>query len=186
MALYDAGKLSIKTLGKHYSITHVPGTNGGAFRLEDGTEYAFATIVDAMGQRALGAKDFPFKALVHGGNLQDALVPYASHDAALDDINSAMPGEADRIRVSEEGAYFKPGGVAVDAQLRLIGKDGGHSHIYCAALPYLLGTRPFSQGICNANQYGQIIADDLVARGQGAPDAWQHVNTDMRGCVLGR
>ena len=162
LALHEAGVLDVKATGSDYSLAKNEDGPGATLRLPDGHEHAFPLFIDAIGQKPLSAKHFPFNSLREQGFVQDATVAYDSRDVARQEHVARRPGEPERLHITAESAGYKPGGIAVDARLRLIGKDGVVPRITCAAIPFLLAQRPFIQGIGSANDLGQIVAQDIA------------------------
>jgi uncharacterized NAD(P)/FAD-binding protein YdhS len=134
LALHRAGKLDIIALGDDYRIdSYRPG--GGAELEVNGTRWNYPVFIEAIGQRPLAAKDFPFPSLLRQGVIHDA-VPNAT-------------GKVDR-------------GIAIDDQFHPISDKIPCDQLFCLSLPFILGRHPFHQGITSSHEMGVIVADQLA------------------------
>ncbi len=70
LALHDAGKLDVMAIGDKYSVNSCLPEGGAEVRFE-GRRRRFPFFIEAMGQKALPAKDFPFASLIRQGIIRD-------------------------------------------------------------------------------------------------------------------
>lgn len=132
LALHEAGKLEIKALGDQYRMHH--RSEGGVnIETDFGTEH-FPVFIEAMGQKALGAKSFPFPSLRAQGII---------HDADGSDGNTAR-------------------GIAIDDQFHPVSNKLPEGQLYCLSLPFILGRHPFHQGITSSHEMGLAVGDELA------------------------
>lgn len=135
LALHRAGKLDILAVGDDYRIdSHRP--EGGAVVHLGRDHLAFDAFIEATGQRALAAKDFPFPSLLKQGIVRDAA--------------SADPVKASR-------------GIVIDDQFHPISDDIPTDQLFCLSLPFLLGRHPFIQGITSSHEMGLVVGEELAA-----------------------
>ena len=133
LALHEAGRLNILAIGDDYRIdTHPPG--GGAVLRVAGERIAFPAFVEATGQRALPAKDFPFPSLRTQGFVRDTAA------------GGGKPGSR---------------GIVVDDAFHPVSDDAAARRIYCLSLPFLLGRHPFIQGITSSHEMGAVVGAEL-------------------------
>lgn len=134
LALHAAGVLEIESLGDHYSVdSHRP--EGGAVVIANGRARAFPVFIEAMGQRALGAVQFPFLSLLEQGIVRD--------EAAND--------EPEAVR-----------GIVVDDLFRPVAPRLPRDRLFCLSLPFLMGRHPFAQGITSSADMGGIVGRRLA------------------------
>lgn len=135
LALHEAGKLAIRAVGNEYRIdSHRP--EGGAVVQVDGERIAYLAFIEATGQRALAAKDFPFRSLLAQGIVRDTA--------------TAGPGKATR-------------GIAIDDEFHPVSDDIPNDQLFCLSLPFLLGRHPFIQGITSSHEIGSVVGAELAA-----------------------
>ncbi|NTJ44211.1 hypothetical protein G6L28_16550 [Agrobacterium larrymoorei] len=144
LALRNAGVLDILKLGEDYEI-ETRGLARGAALTSDGRVFHFDGFIEAIGQKALSADDFPFPSLVADGGIKKAHTPAAS-----------------TLNIDEESETpERLGGVDVDDVYR-IRAYGTPTSLYCAAIPYLLHKDPFIQGITSAAEIGETVAQAII------------------------
>ena len=133
LALHRAGKLDVIAIGDKYHIdSHRP--EGGACVQFDGKEKHFAVFIEAMGQKPLPAKDFPFSSLLRQGIIHD-------------------------VKASGAGVTR---GIAIDDQYHPISDDIPADQLFCLSLPFILGRHPFHQGITSSHEMGNVVAERLA------------------------
>lgn len=144
LALHRAGKLDVVAVGKDYRVdSHAPDT--GADLIRDGHRTHFPVFIEAMGQRALSARDFPFPSLRRQGVIRD--VGPASVDGPVR-------------------------GIAIDDEFHPISDDIPEDRLFCLSLPFLMGRHPFIQGITSAHDMGGVVGERLASALDGdAADA---------------
>lgn len=114
LALHRAGKLSVIAIGEKYRIdSH--GPESGAILQVDDESTRYPVFIDAMGQRALSAKDFPFPSLCDQGIVQDM--------------------------ATAEGAPAR--GIVIDDQYHPVASGIPDDQLFCLSLPFLMGRHPF-------------------------------------------
>jgi uncharacterized NAD(P)/FAD-binding protein YdhS len=135
LALHAAGKLDILAIGDKYRIDTYRA-EGGATVEYDGQVRSFDVFIEAMGQTALPAKDFPFPSLIRQGIIHDYV----------------------------EGGEKKPTrGIAIDDAFHPISDAIPADRLFCLSLPFILGRHPFHQGITSSHAMGTSVAEDLAA-----------------------
>ncbi|WP_159982055.1 MULTISPECIES: FAD/NAD(P)-binding protein [unclassified Novosphingobium] len=135
LALHRAGKLDVIAVGEDYTIdTHSP--RDGAILKQGTLETHFPVFIEATGQRALAAKDFPFPSLRDQGIVRD-------------------------VSAAAEGAPTR--GIAIDDQFHLVSAEVPIDQLFCLSLPFIMGRHPFVQGITSSYELGQIVAHELAA-----------------------
>lgn len=135
LALHRAGRLEVLAVGEDYTIDH-SGTYGGAVLKKDGLRTHFPVFVEAMGQRALTAKDFPFPSLYRQGIVRD---------------------------VSSDGRAKPSRGIAVDGEYHPVSDEIPEDQLFCLSLPFLMGRHPFVQGLTSAHGMGGVVAEKLAS-----------------------
>jgi len=134
LALHDAGKLDVMALGEDYSVdSHGPET--GAVLTKDGRRIHFPVFIEAMGQRALPAKEFPFPSLLDQGIVRDV-----------------APGERGPTR-----------GIVIDDQFHPVSDEIPDDQLFCLSLPFIMGKHPFIQGITSSHEMGLVVGPQLAA-----------------------
>ncbi|WP_271086148.1 FAD/NAD(P)-binding protein [Brevundimonas sp. NIBR11] len=134
LALHAAGKLEVLALGDDHAIdTHRP--EGGATVTLGRSTRHFPIFIEATGQRALSAIQFPFLSLLEQGIVRDQV----ANDAP------------DVVR-----------GIAVDALFRPVDAPLPMDRLFCLSLPFLMGRHPFAQGITSSHEMGGIVGRRLA------------------------
>ena len=135
LALHRAGKLDVKAVGDNHRIdSHRP--EGGATVLLDGVPRHYSVFIEAIGQRALTTKDFPFPSLLRQGVVRDA-------------VPTDSPGG--------------PRGILIDDEFHPVSQDIPADQLFCLSLPFILGRHPFIQGITSSHEMGQVVGEQLAA-----------------------
>lgn len=145
LALHKAGKLDILALGDNYHIDSYRA-EGGAKVEHEGQVHSFDVFIEAMGQKPLPAKEFPFPSLIRQGIIHDYV---------------------------ENGAKRPARGIAIDDAFHPMSEDIPHDRLFCLSLPFILGRHPFHQGITSSHDMGTSVAKELAAviNQDGAVDA---------------
>ncbi|MET0362451.1 MAG: FAD-dependent oxidoreductase, partial [Sphingobium sp.] len=140
LALHRAGKLDVVAIGEDYRVdSH--GPQSGADLITDGHRKHFPVFIEAMGQRALSARDFPFPSLRRQGVIHD---------------------------VAPESSDGPTRGIAIDDEFHPISDDIPEDRLFCLSLPFLMGRHPFIQGITSAHDMGRVVGERLVSAIHGA------------------
>lgn len=148
LALHRAGKLQILALGDdHHIDTHCP--EGGAMLTHGGRVRHFPTFIEATGQRALGAIQFPFLSLLEQGIIRDA--------------TSCDGSDTHR-------------GVMLDEVFQPVAEDLPADRLFCLSLPFLIGRHPFIQGITSSHEMGEIVGRQLALALQSRRSALEAFN----------
>lgn len=135
LALHRAGKLEVVAVGNDYHVdSHKP--DSGADLIRDGHRTHFPVFIEAMGQRALSAKDFPFPSLCRQGVIHD-VAPTLGEGPAR--------------------------GIAIDDAFHPVTDDIPEDRLFCLSLPFLMGRHPFIQGITSAHNMGCIVGAKLAS-----------------------
>lgn len=135
LALHDADKLGITALGERSRVdSH--GVQGGAVVHLGDESLRFPVFIEAMGQRALAAKDLPFPSLRRQGIIHDE----PSADAS------------------------KPSrGIAIDDSFHPVAEGVAKDLLFCLSVPFILGRHPFNQGITSSHEMGSVVGEALAA-----------------------
>lgn len=134
LALHRAGKLTVIAVGDDYWVnSHGPET--GAVLHLDGERRHFPVFIEATGQRALSAKDFPFPSLLDQGIVRDAAT-------------------------TERGPSR---GIVIDDQFHPVSDRIPEDQLFCLSLPFIMGRHPFIQGITSSHEMGQVVGPELAA-----------------------
>ncbi|WP_420143003.1 FAD/NAD(P)-binding protein [Sphingobium sp.] len=143
LALHRVGKLDVVAVGNDYRVdSHTPDT--GADLIRDGQRTRFPVFIEAMGQRALSATDFPFPSLRRQGVIRD--VAPASIDGPVR-------------------------GIAIDDEFHPVSEDIREDRLFCLSLPFLMGRHPFIQGITSAHEMGGRVGAKLAIAIEGTDAA---------------
>jgi hypothetical protein len=148
LALHKAGKLDVMRVGEVYSIDSHGAESGAVLRV-DGEAIHFPVFIEATGQRALAAKDFPFASLRDQGIVRDVTTSPAA------------------------GVSRGPSrGIVVDDQFHLISPNIPSDQLFCLSLPFIMGRHPFIQGITSSCEMGLVVGTELAAAlARERPDA---------------
>jgi hypothetical protein len=132
LALHHAGKLAVMAVGEKYRIDS-NGPHTGAIVHVGGEQTHYPVFIEAMGQRALSAKDFPFPSLREQGIVHDLTT--ASNAPAR--------------------------GIVIDDQYHPVSNDIPTDQLFCLSLPFLMGRHPFIQGITSSHEMG-VVGEELA------------------------
>lgn len=135
LALHDCEKLDIIGLGENYRIDTHDVASGATLKTENSILH-FPVFVEAMGQRALNAADFPFPTLRYQGIIRDA---------------------------ASEGTKGASRGISIDSQFHPLSDDMPCGQLFCLSLPYLMGRHPFIQGLTSAFEIGKVVGTQLAS-----------------------
>ncbi|WP_404479152.1 FAD/NAD(P)-binding protein [Novosphingobium sp. BL-52-GroH] len=135
LALHKAGKLDVMKVGENYRIDSHRAESGAVLHL-DGELVHFPVFIEATGQRALAAKDFPFASLRDQGIVRDVA--------------------ADQERGPARG-------IVLDDQFHPISPDIPDDQLFCLSLPFIMGRHPFIQGITSSCEMGRVVGAELAA-----------------------
>jgi uncharacterized NAD(P)/FAD-binding protein YdhS len=134
LALHRADRLSVISVGEEYRIdSH--GQERGALLYLDGEQTHYPVFIEATGQRALQAKDFPFPSLRDQGIVRD---------------------------VAEPGSKTPKRGIAIDDDFQPISDDIPDDQLFCLSLPFIMGRHPFVQGITSSHEMGLVVGEQLA------------------------
>ncbi|MEO6598261.1 MAG: FAD/NAD(P)-binding protein [Polyangiaceae bacterium] len=135
LALHNAGRLEIKALGERYRVDSHRDEGGAVVQL--GAERLhFPAFIEAVGQRPLPAKEFPFPSLLAQGIVRDESSPDPSKPAR---------------------------GIVIDDRFHPIADGVATDQLFCLSLPFILGRHPFSQGITSSHEMGAVVGAALAA-----------------------
>ena len=151
LALHDAGKLDILAVGDDYKVDSHRAEGGAVLHLGQ-ERIAFATFIEATGQRPLSAKDFPFPSLLEQGIVRDEASP-------------------DPVKASR--------GIVIDDQYHPISAAIPTDQLFCLSLPFILGRHPFIQGITSSHEMGLVVGAELAAAIDRTAGAGQTAANDV-------
>lgn len=134
LALHEAGKLDVMAVGEDYTIDSHAEETGAVLHL-DGETIHFPIFIEATGQRALAARDFPFASLRKQGIVRD---------------------------VATCSAHCPSRGIVVDDQFHPISPDIPNDQLFCLSLPFIMGRHPFIQGITSSCDMGKLVGAQLA------------------------
>lgn len=134
LALHKAGKLDILAIGDKYRINTYRAEGGAELQFEDKSRI-FPVFIEAMGQKALPAKEFPFPSLIRQGIIHDYVAP-------------------DKAGASR--------GIAIDEAFHPISQEIPTERLFCLSLPFILGRHPFHQGITSSHEMGLSVGQELA------------------------
>ena len=97
--------------------------------------FSFPVFIEATGQRALQARDFPFKSLLRQGIVRD--------------VDPSAQGGSSR-------------GIVIDDEFHPVADDIPVDQLFCLSLPFILGRHPFIQGITSSHEMGQVVGQQLA------------------------
>ncbi len=140
LALRAAGKLAIESLDGARIDLHQ--ATRGATLLRENARTHFPVFIEAIGQRLLTAKEFPFPSLRRQGIIQD------------------LPSEPGVKR-----------GIAIDGEFHPISAFESSDRLFCLSLPYLLGQHPFAQGITSSAEMAEVVAAAIESAESGEREA---------------
>lgn len=135
LALHEAGKLEIRALGERYRVDSHRAEGGAVVQIGSESLH-FPAFIEALGQRPLAAKEFPFPSLLAQGIVRDE--------------SSADPSKPARGIVIDDRFHPVADGVATDL-------------LFCLSLPFILGRHPFIQGITSSHEMGAVVGAALAA-----------------------
>jgi hypothetical protein len=135
LALHRAGKLDVIAIGDKYRIDSYRPEGGAVVEFGD-QRLEFPAFIEAMGQKALPAKEFPFPSLLRQGIIHDI--------------------------EGQKGAKA-PRGIAIDDEYHPISGDIPDDQLFCLSLPFILGRHPFHQGITSSHEMGERVGERLAA-----------------------
>ncbi len=170
MALHDAGKFEIKSVGSDSSISTNPRTPGASIRYQDeatGQEVnlSYQTFINCMGQKGMPASSFPFPSLTEQGVVNPAQLKFLSNSAARKEIESTRPGEPSSVHQKGNSFYLDAGSIAVDDFFRPIDALGQpNDNIHIVAPPYIAGTHPYYAGLPFCNEALEAVADCIYGK----------------------
>jgi uncharacterized NAD(P)/FAD-binding protein YdhS len=154
LALHDAGRLEVRSLGNDYDIRK-NDTMPGVTVIDSDDKIVYGAFIDATGQHPLSARDLPFPSL--HGIVKAALTPPTGASEEL------------------EGEGVRTGGLDLDDQFRPHVAGGLCNRLYCIAISFLLHKLPFIQGITSSSELGDIVSKaileelDTASTGSGMP-----------------
>jgi hypothetical protein len=164
LAIHQAGKVSIakgtvKVLenSQDPSHVHISRTDGeGVAKFE-----TYRMFIDCSGQKAVSIGEFPFRTLVQQGVVRAARMPFISEEVARQH-QSRFPKE---VMKTAEGAYqYLPGGLEIDNAFHVISLDGSpHPRVYDLTYAHLKGQQPFSPGLQQCSDTGEVLAKEMLS-----------------------
>lgn len=145
LALHEAGVLNVLAVGEDYTVDTQTPEYGAMVEL-DGRFIHYDVFIEATGQQALSAKDFPFPSLREQGIIGDV---------------TASSGDGPSR------------GIVIDDEFHPLAASIPQDQIFCLSLPFIMGRHPFIQGITSSHEMAQIVAPklrDALVRETGAEE----------------
>lgn len=143
LALHRAGKLDVLAIGEHYRVDSYRDDCGAALQFGQ-QERTFPVFIEAMGQKPLPAREFPFPSLLRQGIIHDIEGRSGAHTSR---------------------------GIAIDDQFHPVSDNIPDDQLFCLSLPFILGRHPFHQGITSSHEMGLLVGKRLAAVIDGCADA---------------
>ena len=135
LALHDAGRLEIKRLGERYLVDSHRAERGALVHVGSESMH-FQAFIEAVGQRPLPAKEFPFPSLFSQGIVRDE--------------PNADPSKPAR-------------GIVIDDRFHPVAQGVAADQLFCVSVPFILGRHPFNQGITSSHEMGAVVGGTLAA-----------------------
>lgn len=163
MALYDAGKLSMVTVGEDSEVE--PDENGGAvyhYTDEDGKRHEayYKLFVDSIGQPHLSFSQLPFPGLRDSRTISPARLRFRDpkHGQAL-----MAQGNPDIVTGSDGQFYLTVPGLAINDHFQpLDSYNALNDRIYIMAVPFIGGYNPDYSGLDFSEAASKIILNSLL------------------------
>lgn len=129
---------------------------------------SYRLFVNCAGQKPLEPKDFPFPSLERTGRIRAARAPF------LDPAKAAEVPAKRRENIFQENGttYYAKGGVEVDRNYALVGKDGRASQrIFDLAFQHISGERPYSYGLQACDLTARLTVEGWAQEGSSEMSA---------------
>ena len=169
IALNRAGKLDLISTGQEWSMSTSPEEKGATLRYRAGgkdVDKHYDMVIKATGQQPTSLDQFPFRSLVEQENVEPMRLKFRDEKAAKAELSGTKPGEAEMVKHERDGYYFYPGGLSVNDDFRLIGKDGPNKRIFDVAMPHLLGCYPYTQSLPFCDHAAEIVTRAIAREKQ--------------------
>lgn len=162
MALHDAGRLEIVTVGEYSEV--IPDQNGGAtyrYTNEDGglREDHYNIFVDSIGQPHLAFNQLPFPGLREGHVVSPARLRF--HDQKR---GQGLLEQGNKNIAAQNGViYLTVPGLAINDHFQpLDSYNALNDRLYIMAVPFIGGYNPDYSGLDFCEAASKIILDSLV------------------------
>lgn len=148
MALYDAGILSIVSVGDDSTV--VPQTDGGIIYVytdEQGEKLSkrFETFVDCVGQPHLQYEDLPYESLLANHTVSPARLRYRDSEQGLQEMEQ---GNKKVIKGHDDAYYLQVSGITINDDFQVVDAYGAlNERVYMMAVPYIGGYNPDYSGL---------------------------------------
>lgn len=164
LALYEKGLLEIKDVGAESNVA--PSSVGGADYTYTNEKNIlqtnhYSTYIDCTGQPHLPFEDFPFKGLIKGGTVSQAVLKFRSKEEGRKALeNSGQIAEKDRYG----NHYLKVPGIAISDDFQVMGLSGVLSQrVYMMAVPYMSGHNPDYSGLDFCEEASSRVVGHLLS-----------------------
>ncbi|MGY3213073.1 FAD/NAD(P)-binding protein [Mucilaginibacter sp. HD30] len=148
MALHDAGRLSMVTVGEDSEV--VPHEDGGAvYSYMDGQghkhEQHYNLFIDCIGQQHLAFNEIPYRSLVENHTASHATIRFRDAAVGSDWLNG---GDKPVIKGTDDEYYLIVPGMAINDHFQLLDKFNAlNDRIYVMAVPLIGGYNPDYSGL---------------------------------------
>lgn len=161
IALYDKGVLDLVAVGDESRVE--PENRGGVtyhFKNEDGNEVAnyYPTYINCIGQPPIPIHNFPFKGLLDGKTLSQAMYKFQSKEAA----EKLLQKKPDDVMEINQEHFLKVSGIAINDNFQVLGNEKvANEQIYIMAVPYISGFNPDYSGLDFCEAASEKIVESL-------------------------
>lgn len=148
MALYDAGILSIVSVGDDSTV--VPQPEGGIiydYTNEQGEKLSkrFETFVDCVGQPHLQYEDLPYESLLANHTVSPARLRFRDSELGLQEMEQ---GNKKVIKGHDDAYYLQVSGITINDDFQVVDAYGAlNERVYMMAVPYIGGYNPDYSGL---------------------------------------
>lgn len=161
IALYDKGVLDLVAVGDESRVE--PENRGGVtyhFKDEDVNEVAnyYPTYINCIGQPPIPLHSFPFKGLLDGKTLSQAMYKFQSKKAA----EKLMQESPDDVLEINQEHFLKVSGLAINDNFQVLSNENvANEQIYIMAVPYISGFNPDYSGLDFCEAASEKIVESL-------------------------
>lgn len=167
LALNEAGVLQLHATGSNYAVSTEPHQHGATLHYTNqgkSVDTHYPVYIDATGQKPARFEDYPYPSLRETGLAKPAEVVFANEAEALKESTQAA-GEPHTVHQRNGRHYLQLGGVQVDDDFRLVGKNGvPHPRIYETGIANIMGCYPYCQALPFCNDAALDVVSHMVGR----------------------
>jgi uncharacterized NAD(P)/FAD-binding protein YdhS len=163
LALHDAGKLSIVSVGQDGEVEINDSGDGGITYRFDGDNGEkrsdnYKTFVDCVGQPHLSFEDLPFKSMLNNNVITPAVLKFKS---AIKGSEAVASGN-EKAKQKQDGYYLEVPGIKINDDFQVVGAGGrANDRIYIMAVPYIGGYNPDYSGLDFSEEASKHIIESL-------------------------